>query len=80
MLSLYRDVLRAARFLTWPNERGESWRLIVERSARDEFEAGKLVHEPEEIVRRLVAGRDALEQFVDRVVAEVHKKTDRPDS
>ena len=54
--------------------------MIVERSARDEFEAGKLVHEPEEIVRRLVAGRDALEQFVDRVVAEVHKKTDRPDS
>ncbi|CAG9466435.1 unnamed protein product [Pedinophyceae sp. YPF-701] len=73
-LSLYRDVLRAARFLVWPDETGEPWRNAVLRSAREEFEAGRHVRDPEEAARRIVNGREALEQFVDRVVAKLREE------
>ena len=38
-LRLYRDILRASRHFTWPNEKGELWRDVLRRESRKEFEA-----------------------------------------
>jgi hypothetical protein len=37
-LSLYRDILRASRFFTWPDSKGVLWRDLLRDSARKEFE------------------------------------------
>ena len=31
-LRLYRDILRASRHFTWPNEKGELWRDVLDVS------------------------------------------------
>lgn len=67
VLSLYRDVLRASRIFTWPNEQGVPWRNVLRMSARREFEAARFEKDPETIARLLVVGRDAVRATLDRV-------------
>jgi len=38
ILTLYRDVLKMTRRFTWANEDGQSWREILAKTARIEFE------------------------------------------
>jgi hypothetical protein len=61
-LRLYRDILRASRAFTWPNEKGELWRDVLRREARKEFEAASVERDPIIIARLLVVGRDCLNQ------------------
>jgi len=68
-MHLYRDVLRAAQFFQYPNERGELWRDVIVRSAREEFEANRRVADAESVTRLLVNGREALEQAIERAIA-----------
>jgi hypothetical protein len=39
-IRLYRDIIRATRFYTWTNEKGEPWRQVLRVNARKEFESG----------------------------------------
>eukprot|EP00899_Mesostigma_viride_P028021 jgi/Mesvir1/8403/Mv24075-RA.1 len=57
-LSLYRDVLRLSRLFTWEKQPGVLWGDEIRRSARLEFEAGRLEHDPEMVARLLLTGRD----------------------
>ena len=41
-LRLYRDILRATRMFTWPDDKGVPWRETLQRNARQEFEAGEI--------------------------------------
>jgi hypothetical protein len=70
VLSLYREIWRATRVFTWPNEQGAPWRDVLRLSARREFEAARVEKDPETIARLVVVGRDAvrgaLEKFVDK--------------
>ena len=59
-LRLYRDILRASRAFTWPNEKGELWRDVLRREARKEFEAASVERDPLIVARLLVVGRDCL--------------------
>lgn len=64
-LHLYRDILRAAQFFSYPNERGELWRDTIIRSAREEFESNKFLTDPEAVTRLIVNGRSALDDAVE---------------
>lgn len=72
-LSLYRDIIRASRYFTWPNNRGELWRDVLRENARKEFEEARFEKDPEIITRLLIGGRDAVQAAVDKLV-ETYKK------
>ncbi|KAG6546212.1 hypothetical protein Mapa_012250 [Marchantia paleacea] len=67
VLSLYRDVLRASRIFTWPNQDGVPWKDVLRLSARREFEAARYEKDPETITRLLVVGRDAVRATLERL-------------
>mmetsp|Transcript_37512 Transcript_37512/g.81293 ORF Transcript_37512/g.81293 Transcript_37512/m.81293 type:complete len:156 (-) Transcript_37512:482-949(-) len=60
VLRLYRDVLRTCRMFTWPHPSGESWRKVLERSARSEFEDARQEKDPIEIARLIIVGQHAV--------------------
>lgn len=72
-LSLYRDILRATRFFTWMDERGELWRDRLRENARREFEEARFETDPEVVARLLVGGRDAVQAAVDRLVEKANR-------
>ncbi|KAJ4979920.1 hypothetical protein NE237_010700 [Protea cynaroides] len=67
-LSLYRDILRATRFFVWPDSRGILWRDVLRENARKEFEEARFERDPEVITRSLIAGRDAVQAAIDKLV------------
>jgi hypothetical protein len=67
VLKLYRHVWRMTRHFDYPNEKGELWRDVLRRSAREEFEASKYLTDPEEILRKIIIGNEALAQLEERV-------------
>ncbi|KAE9586701.1 hypothetical protein Lal_00004925 [Lupinus albus] len=67
-LSLYRDIIRASRFFTWPDSNGVLWRDLLRENARREFEAAKFETDPEIVTRLVIGGREALESTIDKVV------------
>ncbi|KAK9109511.1 hypothetical protein Sjap_017571 [Stephania japonica] len=71
-LSLYRDIIRATRFFSWPNDRGVLWRDILRENARREFETARFEKDPEIVTRLLIGGRDAVQAALDKLV-EKHK-------
>ncbi|XP_020237360.1 uncharacterized protein LOC109816688 [Cajanus cajan] len=72
-LSLYRDILRATRFFTWPDSRGVMWRDILRDNARTEFEQARFETDPEIVTRLLIGGREALHSTIDKL-ADKHKQ------
>ncbi|KAJ4909238.1 LYR family of Fe/S cluster biogenesis protein [Raphanus sativus] len=66
-LSLYRDILRATRFYTWPDSRGVLWRDVLRENARKEFEAARFETDPEVITRLLIGGSDAVSSALDKL-------------
>lgn len=67
-LSLYRDILRATRFFTWPDARGVLWRDVLRENARREFELARFETDPEIVTRLLIGGRDAVQSALDKLV------------
>ena len=65
-LRLYRDILRASRVFTWPNEKGELWRDVLRSAARKEFEAASVERDPLIVAQLLLVGRDCLNQTQDK--------------
>ncbi|GAB5037808.1 Hypothetical protein NocV09_10900070 [Nannochloropsis oceanica] len=61
-LRLYREILRTARRFYWPNDHGESWRDVLRREARKEFEQAREERDPLIVARLLVVGRDCVMQ------------------
>jgi len=74
-LSLYREIMRITALFDWPNERGEPWRDVLRKSARQEFEEARYEQDPEVINRLLVVGRDAVGRVSERFVEELRKKS-----
>ncbi|XP_057974292.1 uncharacterized protein LOC131162131 [Malania oleifera] len=67
-LSLYRDILRATRFFTWPDLKGALWRDILRENARREFEEARFEKDPEIITRLLIGGQEAVQQALEKLV------------
>ncbi|EHA8589859.1 LYR motif-containing protein 4B [Cocos nucifera] len=67
-LGLYRDILRATRFFTWPDARGIPWRDVLRENARREFEEARFERDPEVVTRLLIGGRDAVQKALDKLV------------
>lgn len=76
-LSLYRDVLRASRFFTWPDSRGVPWREVLRENARKEFEEARFETDPEVVTRLLIGGRDAVQDAVDKLAVAAKKMADK---
>ena len=72
VLSLYRDILRATKFFTWPDSRGILWRDVLRENARREFEQARFEQDPEIIARLLIGGSDAVQSALDKLV-EKHR-------
>ena len=56
------EILRTARRFYWPNDHGESWRDVLRREARKEFEQAREERDPLIVARLLVVGRDCVMQ------------------
>ncbi|XP_020578065.1 uncharacterized protein LOC110023142 isoform X2 [Phalaenopsis equestris] len=72
-LCLYRDIIRATRFFSWPDARGIPWRDVLRSNARQEFEEARFERDPEVITRLLIGGRDAVQSALDKL-AEAQRK------
>ena len=72
-LRLYRDIWRASRAFTWPNEKSELWRDVLRREARKEFEAASVERDPIIVARLLVVGRDCLNQTQEKFAQAAQK-------
>lgn len=73
-LSLYRDIIRASRFFSWPDSRGVIWRDVLRENARKEFEEARFEKDPEIITRLLIGGRDAVQAALDKLAETQRKK------
>ncbi|KAF6158024.1 hypothetical protein GIB67_004163 [Kingdonia uniflora] len=67
-LSLYRDIIRATRFFSWTDSRGNLWRDTLRENARREFEEARFESDPEVITRLLISGSDAVQATLDKLV------------
>ncbi|XP_057790688.1 uncharacterized protein LOC131007788 [Salvia miltiorrhiza] len=76
-LSLYRDIIRATRFFTWPDSRGFLWRDVLRENARKEFEAARFEKDPEVVTRLLIGGRDAVQAAIDKLVEKQKHQIDK---
>ncbi|KAK7283431.1 hypothetical protein RIF29_12947 [Crotalaria pallida] len=76
-LSLYRDIIRATRFFTWPDSRGVLWRDLLRENARREFEEAKFETDPEVVTRLVIGGREALESTIDKVVEKQRQQIEK---
>ncbi|MED6199070.1 hypothetical protein PIB30_072495 [Stylosanthes scabra] len=77
VLSLYRDILRATRFFTWPDSRGILWRDVLRENARREFEQAKFETDPEIVIKLIVGGREAVDSALDKLVDKQRKQIDK---
>jgi hypothetical protein len=68
-LKLYRDILRATRMFTWPNEKGEIWGDILRKNARYEFEQARYERDALVVTRLLFVGRDCLNKTTEKFLA-----------
>ncbi|WOL07330.1 hypothetical protein Cni_G16070 [Canna indica] len=75
-LSLYRDILRASRFFTWPDARGVPWREVLRENARREFEQARFESDPEVVTRLLIGGRDAVQKALDKLIESSKKSVE----
>lgn len=76
-LSLYRDIIRATRFFTWPDARGVLWRDVLRENARKEFEAARFEKDPEVVTRLLIGGRDAVQAAIDKLVEKQKQQIEK---
>ncbi|KAJ1298902.1 hypothetical protein BS78_01G489300, partial [Paspalum vaginatum] len=76
-LSLYRDIIRATRLFSWPDECGVPWGEVLRANTRREFEEARWERDPEVVTRLLIGGRDAVQQALDRL-ADAQSRPRRP--
>lgn len=76
-LSLYRDILRATRFFTWPDSRGVLWRDVLRENARKEFEDARFETDPEIVTRLLIGGRDAVQSALDKLIEKQRQEIEK---
>ena len=76
-LKLYRDILRATKLFTWPNEKGQIWSEILRANARKEFEQAR--HETDHLIitRLLYVGRDCMNQTTDKYLKAIQTLPDK---
>ncbi|EXB39371.1 hypothetical protein L484_025066 [Morus notabilis] len=76
-LSLYRDILRATRFFTWPDSRGVLWRDVLRENARKEFEDARFETDPEIVTRLVIGGRDAVQSALDKLIEKQRQEIEQ---
>lgn len=76
-LSLYRDILRATRFFTWPDSRGVLWRDVLRENARKEFEDARFETDPEIVARLVIGGRDAVQSALDKLIEKQRQEIEK---
>ncbi|XP_050235293.1 uncharacterized protein LOC126683438 [Mercurialis annua] len=76
-LHLYRDILRATRFFTWPDSRGVLWKEVLRENARKEFEEARYEKDPEVVTRLIIGGRDAVESAIDKLVEQQRQQIEK---
>ncbi|KAJ4773945.1 LYR motif-containing protein 4B [Rhynchospora pubera] len=76
-LSLYRDVLRASRFFTWPDARGVPWGEVLRENARKEFEHARFETDPEVVTKLLIGGREAVQDALEKLAVAAKKLADQ---
>ena len=54
VMQLYREVLKTAKEMTWPDEHGRAWGDTVATSARREFDDWAGERDPEKIAERIM--------------------------
>ena len=67
ILILYRDVLKMTRRFTWANEDGQSWREILERTARQEFEMIRNETDQVKLSKFVITWRDAVFRIHEKI-------------
>ncbi|KAJ0967034.1 hypothetical protein J5N97_023951 [Dioscorea zingiberensis] len=76
-LALYRDILRASRFFSWPDAHGVVWRDVLREKARWEFEEARFERDPEIVTRLLIGGREAVEKALEKLVESLETQKKR---
>lgn len=64
---LYRDVLKMTQRFTWANEDGQSWREILARTARSEFEMIRGETDSVKLGKFVITWRDAVMRIHEKV-------------
>ena len=67
VLLLYRDVLKMTHRFTWANEDGQSWRDILSKTARSEFEVMRRETDPVKLGKFMITWRDAVMRIHEKV-------------
>jgi hypothetical protein len=70
-LVLYRDVIKVCRKFFWNNQNGKEWSVILQKSARKEFEENRNLLDSAEVGRKLVIGRQAILEVEEKIL-KVH--------
>ena len=73
VLQLWRDVIRSTRLFTWLDKDGTLWKEKILNSARAEFKLAKHERDPEEIVRLIVNGQEALEKVTEQMAEKARR-------
>jgi len=58
----------------WRNEAGESWKVVLRRSARTEIEAQRGVSDPDKINEMVATARECMRQIEDKMAAALNVK------
>lgn len=67
IVRLYRDVMKMTLRFTWANEDGQSWKEILQRTARTEFEQMKGETDTVKIAKFMISWRDSLMRIHEKV-------------
>ncbi|CAK77250.1 unnamed protein product (macronuclear) [Paramecium tetraurelia] len=72
-LRLYRDILKFSIEFDWANKNGETWRDIIRKSARKEFEIAKNEADPFMVMRMIMTSREAMQKTREKLNEEYFK-------
>ena len=66
-LKVYRDVMKMTQRFMWSNEEGVQWKIILQKSARQEFEMMRNETDDVKIGKFLITWREAVRRIHDKV-------------
>ena len=70
VLRLYREVMKFCAEFDFPNEQGVSWKVVLRKSAREEFEASREENDPVMLYKMIITTKDAMTQTREMLIAQ----------
>ena len=67
ILRLYRDVMKMTQRFTWANEDGTSWKTILQKTARAEFEQIRKETDSVKVGKFIITWRDSIMRIHEKV-------------